>query len=198
MPTELWPEAIKAAGYLNNRTPKHGLDWKTPFEAVTKTRPQLSHLHPYDCQAYPLRKNVSRTEKLDLRALVGYLVGYDSTNIYRIWVPSRGKVIRTRDVTFQKKLFYDPRELDSGHIMTTELDQIVEIIDMPEPSYTASRSLVNDDVDDPEPPLLPDVLGDADEDPIDATDGADEVNEEQDVRQFPTPESTPERILKNR
>ncbi len=129
---------------------------------------------------------------------MGYLVGYDSTNIYRIWVPSRGKVIRTRDVTFQKKLFYDPRELDSGHIMTTELDQIVEIIDMPEPSYTASRSLVNDDVDDPEPPLLPDVLGDADEDPIDATDGADEVNEEQDVRQFPTPESTPERILKNR
>ena len=44
------------------------------------------------------------------RALVGYLVGYEGTNIFRIWIPQKRKVIRTRDVTFNELKQYDPRQ----------------------------------------------------------------------------------------
>ncbi|KAM4067424.1 integrase core domain-containing protein [Hirsutella rhossiliensis] len=38
---------------------------------------------------------------------IGYLVGYDSTNIFRIWIPSTSEVRRVRDVTFNESIFYD-------------------------------------------------------------------------------------------
>jgi hypothetical protein len=37
------------------------------------------------------------------------LVGYDSTNIYRIWIPSRDVVVSSRDVTFNETVMYDPQ-----------------------------------------------------------------------------------------
>lgn len=53
------------------------------------------------------------TQKRDLKtaahAEIGYLVGYDSNNIFRIWIPERSEVRRVRDVTFDEKTFYDPR-----------------------------------------------------------------------------------------
>jgi len=52
-----------------------------------------------------LKKN--RLKKLDPQAEIGYLVGYDSTNIYRIWIPHTGKVISTRDVIFDETKFFD-------------------------------------------------------------------------------------------
>jgi hypothetical protein len=106
LPANLWPETVKTAGYLNNRTPKRHLGWKTPIEALTEQKPSLSHLHVYGCRAYALDKHIPRLDKLRPRAHIGYFVCIDSTNIYRIWIPSQSKVIRTRDVTFDDKLFY--------------------------------------------------------------------------------------------
>lgn len=41
--------------------------------------------------------------------MIGYLVGYEGTNIFRIWIPQKRKVIRTRDVTFNEEKLYDPQ-----------------------------------------------------------------------------------------
>ncbi|XP_044720032.1 integrase core domain-containing protein [Hirsutella rhossiliensis] len=49
----------------------------------------------------------NRLKKLDPRAWIGYLVGYTSSNVYRIWVPSEGKVISTRDVIFDEQQIFD-------------------------------------------------------------------------------------------
>jgi hypothetical protein len=73
-----------------------------------KQKPDLSDLHVFGCRLYPQIKSISHKEKLEPRAHLGYLVGYDATNIYRILVPSVEKVIRTRDVTFNKTQLYDP------------------------------------------------------------------------------------------
>jgi hypothetical protein len=58
--------------------------------------------HTYDCRAYAMTEHAQlkkrRLRKLDPRAHIGYLVGYDSTNIFRVWIPHQGKVISTRDV----------------------------------------------------------------------------------------------------
>ena len=72
--------------------------------------PSLSHLRAFGCRAYALTREVKAKlqlkRKLKERAHIGYLIGYDSTTIFRIWVPSLDKVIRTRDVRFNESLFY--------------------------------------------------------------------------------------------
>lgn len=142
-PEFLWPEIVAAAIYLLNRTPKQRLNWKSPYESfheyhasrnevkIAHKKPYLGHLKAYGCKAYvatpdtqkgPLAAN--KTRKLKPKAWIGYLIGYDSTNIYRIWVPyiqevievehdgeyspQPGKrVIRTRDVVFDEESFFD-------------------------------------------------------------------------------------------
>ena len=48
-----------------------------------------------------------RLNKLDPRAYIGYLIGYDFTNIYRIWILYKGIIISIRDVIFNEKTFFD-------------------------------------------------------------------------------------------
>ena len=132
LPANLWPEIVKAAGYISNRSPVRKLKWKTPFEAVTKTKPRFAHMHVYGCRAYPLDHHIPKKDKLNARAHIGYLVGYDSTNIYRIWIPSRKKVIRTRDVTLNNNLLYNLTDLDIGDILKEQADQLIETLELPE------------------------------------------------------------------
>lgn len=56
-----------------------------------------------------------RLRKLDPRAHIGYLVGYASTNIYRIWIPHKGVVISTRDVIFDETTFFDGKRTDRSN-----------------------------------------------------------------------------------
>jgi hypothetical protein len=51
---------------------------------VTETEPDLSYIRIYGCLSYVHIKNRPKKEKLVLKAEIGYLVGYDLTNIYRI------------------------------------------------------------------------------------------------------------------
>ena len=52
-------------------------------------------------------KKANRLDRLKSRAWIGYLVGYDSTNVYRIWNPVFNKVTRTRDVIFDERSVFD-------------------------------------------------------------------------------------------
>jgi hypothetical protein len=127
-PDELWPETWKTALYLHNRSPQQANNWKTPFERLhqwlqdnsrdsgyLQTQPDITHLKAYGCRAYPLtREALQGKQKKNLKthphAEVGYLVGYDSTNIFRVWIPERKEVRRVRDVTFDETRFYDPKD----------------------------------------------------------------------------------------
>ncbi len=95
LPENLWPEIVTAAAYILNRTPNRQLGWKTPLEVLQQQtnmqnpHPSIAHLHVYGARAYPLIHNIPKTKKLKPRAHIRYLVGYDSSNIFRIWVPSK-------------------------------------------------------------------------------------------------------------
>ena len=76
-----------------------------------------------------------RNLKLEAHAEVGYLVGYNSTNIYRIYIPSRKEVRRIRDVTFCETSFFSndevkqinpeiPEHVFSPNIQETEAEEI--------------------------------------------------------------------------
>src|ERR1700721_584992 len=133
LPHALWREIVASATYLYNRTPRYSLDWKSPYEAfheyvmenegVTGPRkPVLSHLRAFGCKAYTLIKSrgdpdyPGRLQKLAPRAHIGYLIGYESTSIYRVWIPYKKKVISTRDVIFNEKEFFDgkPSRVSQG------------------------------------------------------------------------------------
>ena len=94
MPEDLYPECYLAAAHLMNRTPNKALEWDSPLVKLQKltnpgqsVRYELAHLKVFGCKAYPLLKGADappKSNKLKPRAFVGYLVGYDSTNIFRI------------------------------------------------------------------------------------------------------------------
>jgi hypothetical protein len=69
-----------------------------------------------------LDKRVKRGDKLAPCALIGHLVGYNLTNIYRIWILSLRKVIRTRDVIFDETLFYNPKGQNIDYLLREALE----------------------------------------------------------------------------
>ncbi|EAQ91522.1 hypothetical protein CHGG_03457 [Chaetomium globosum CBS 148.51] len=113
LPEILWVEIYKAAVYLYNRTPKKRQDWRSPYEVFhtflatrdgipnPERKPQLAHLRNYGCRAYVMTTEAmlkkERLFKLRPNAWIGYLVGYESTNIYRIWSPKTNDIVRVRD-----------------------------------------------------------------------------------------------------
>ena len=90
---DLEVKAIKTAAYLLNHTLTESLRFKTPlrclYEYLKRELPQPigAHLRLYGCRAYPVILDQPKLDYIEPRARIGYLVGYVSTNIFRIWVP---------------------------------------------------------------------------------------------------------------
>ena len=190
LPENLWPEIVKTAGYLLNRTPTKALNWKTPFELAIGIKPSLSHLHIYGCKAYTLSHGIPRIHKLQPRAFIGYLVGYDSTNIYRIWLPTQDKVIRTRDVTFNETTFYDPADIDITKLLRERAPEIVETLQGLElPVGNIDAEVVEDSDEDIGDTIVVRVPTPA---PSASTKLSESLNTLATQAQQPTPETTPE------
>ena len=133
LPTNLWPWLARTAAYLLNRTPTAKLDWRTPLECVTGKQPSLSHLRQIGTKAFVLRRDLSRRDKLEQRAHLGSLLGYEGTNIFVIWIPSLNRVIRTRDVTFKDVLNKAPTDEPSlPEVLTKQaVNKLITEIDIP-------------------------------------------------------------------
>jgi transposase InsO family protein len=111
LPEEMWPEITKASAYLVNRTPSKHLNWKSLLERLQISlgrpiiKPDIGHLRVYGCKAYVyIPEEIREREKhhkLAPGAKIGYLVGYQSTNIYRIWFPQLGEVRPEKNVAYE-------------------------------------------------------------------------------------------------
>lgn len=139
LPHDLWVEIVGAAVYLFNRTPTKGTDWKSPYEVFHKhsyekngivgdPMPSLAHLKAYGCVCFVLIKGKKSSKhrrlwKLDPRAFRGYLVGYVSTSIWRVWVPAKRKVISVRDVSFKETEFFDSKKVLVPQQLMTSIDE---------------------------------------------------------------------------
>ena len=66
--------------------------------------------------------------KLDPRAYISYLIGYNSTNIYRIQILYKGIIISTRDVIFNKKTFFNSKREDILEDLYAKLDTLIKKI----------------------------------------------------------------------
>jgi hypothetical protein len=143
LPRDLWPEVVAATVYLHNRTPNYQNGWKSPYEmfytrvgfqngtVMGPRKPNLSHIRAYGCKAFAMTDDTQlgkfRLQRLDPKAWVGYLVGYRSTNIYRIWIPSLGKTISNRDVIFDEQKSYDGKKDDIEESLLHRTTKEIEI-----------------------------------------------------------------------
>ena len=142
LPAFLWVDIYKSAVYLNNRMPKYFLLWQSPYKAfytylayrdgivVKHCKPQQAHLHAYGCKVYTLSAEAAlkknHCKKLDPKAWVGYLVGYNSMNIYRIWNPRTNKVIAARDIAFNEHEFFSGNLSDFIDDLLSTIDKEME------------------------------------------------------------------------
>ncbi len=126
----MWSKVFKSVDYLNNRTLRRALVCKTFFETLIEKKSNLTHLQSYECRAYFLKNIFSKKNRLKSRAFIDYLVRYDFTNIFRIWIFSRMRVIRIKDVIFNKTLFYDLAKLDSKHLLIISVKETLKILEI--------------------------------------------------------------------
>lgn len=127
LPKSLSNELVITATRITNVTPTKSIQWKTPYELVYGRQPSVAHFSQIGCKAYVLDKKLKKADKLESRTFVGYLVGYDSSNIFRVWLPKKNRVIRVRDVIFQKSsLFRDNTKVENEAISQEE----TEILDI--------------------------------------------------------------------
>jgi hypothetical protein len=146
LPHKLWREAINAAVYLYNRTPRAKNRWATfytLFHGYLGERdgieglytPETAHLKAYEYVAYAAttiyKRGLSKLRKLDPRADVGYLMGYNSTNIYRVWIPHQRRVISTRNVIFDESKFFDGRKKQITTLEMSELNDLIQRVELP-------------------------------------------------------------------
>ncbi|KAI1005914.1 hypothetical protein K3495_g2310 [Podosphaera aphanis] len=96
---------------------------ETPFQFLNRTYlrrndlPDLSNLRVLGCKTYvqiPVERRVI-SRKLNDRAEIGMLVGYEGQHIFCVYIPSRRKVIQFSNVRFDKKCSVNIPQLQDDH-----------------------------------------------------------------------------------
>ena len=129
LPRAVHNEVLRTTGKLANMTPVEALGWKTPYELAYGRKPNASNLVPTGAKAFYLNRKIPRSHKLRSRALIGHHVGYEGSNIYRIWLPSVNRVIRTRDVVFNTQSFYAEHE---AYAKEERIWEVINVAALPE------------------------------------------------------------------
>ena len=95
LPKKYWPEVVKTAAYLKNRTITNTIENKTPIEILFNEKPNVKNLKLYGRKVFVRIPEIKRDSKWDRKADVGILVGYER-NCYRILIDN--KIVRSRIV----------------------------------------------------------------------------------------------------
>lgn len=110
---ELWAEALAAAVYVMNRSPKAGAT-VTPWEAFTGRRPNVSNLRVWGGRAWALKPDKDQ-HRLESRTAVGRFVGYTvSGNAYRVLLDDSDQVVERRDILVEEITLTEASEPSSG------------------------------------------------------------------------------------
>lgn len=118
----LWPEAVRTAVYILNRSTNSRCNDKTPYECWFDSKPTLSHLKVFGTVGYAFVPKQNGRKKWDPKAKKVHLVGYEPTNKnFRLYDPETRKVFISCDVKFneifiEKKVLLFSDEDDDDNI----------------------------------------------------------------------------------
>ncbi|GBL61825.1 Retrovirus-related Pol polyprotein from transposon TNT 1-94 [Araneus ventricosus] len=111
LPKSCWGYAIKAAAFLHNRIPCTNIDDHTPYELKYSTKPDLSKIRIFGCDAYVKVADTQR-RKLDPKSKKMIFIGYSSMG-YRVMDPV------TRRITFSRNVRFDEKKIISDKLSAT-------------------------------------------------------------------------------
>ena len=99
----LWAEAISTANFIRNRLFSTACNdpTKAPLEVITGKRPNVHILRRFGSKAFICVPKAKRKGKLETRAEVGYLVGFQNGNSCKVYLPHKKTVIISRDFKFE-------------------------------------------------------------------------------------------------
>lgn len=92
---KFWPEVVRTASYLKNRTLANTVEIKTPYEILTGKKPNVENLRLYGSRVFVRIPEEKRKSKWDRKADLGILLGYDNVG-YRILI--NNKIVISRNV----------------------------------------------------------------------------------------------------
>lgn len=102
VPNSYWGEAIRHATYLINRVATRSLEGCTPYEALRKKKPNLSHIKVFGCVCYA-KTDAAGRKKLDDRSRVLVHLGTEpGSKAYRLVDPTSKRIVVSRDVLFDE------------------------------------------------------------------------------------------------
>lgn len=105
LPDALWAESIHAAVHVLNRLYSRALG-DVPYRRWFGDKPSLDHIRVYGCVAYVMVPR-HKQQSLKPKSMKGIFIGYPSDEKgWNIYIPSLGKVIVSRHVTFIEKEFW--------------------------------------------------------------------------------------------
>jgi hypothetical protein len=174
-----------SAVYVTNRIATSSLDKMTPVEAFKRQvqpglsdaeyMPDISHLRILGCKTYvniPKERRI-KSAKLAPHAEEGYLVGFEGSKIYRVYLPGRAqKIVRTSHCVFDESEPNNPKNPETddltcltGEITNSQTDQSEYSNNLPEITQSEDGGLDQEYDPLPESTIVVDV-GDSEEDYI--------------------------------
>jgi hypothetical protein len=100
-PRRFWADAISTACYISNRIFLHSILHLTPFELYFSRKPFVSHLRPFGCKCFVLKRG--NLDKFESCCSDGILLGYTLHDIsYRVVNLETNTDVESCDVTFDK------------------------------------------------------------------------------------------------
>ena len=99
IPTRYWPEAVRTANYLRNRSPNTRLGI-TPYEKDHGVKPDLGHVRIWGSKGLALKHG--KNSKFKEKATSCRLIGYEGDHIYRL-LGNDGLIFRATTVKWLEK-----------------------------------------------------------------------------------------------
>ncbi len=123
--SEFWAEAVNMVVYIKNRCPTKAVDLKTPQEAWTGAKPDVSHLRVFGCKTFAHILNEKRS-KLESKSIPCVFLGYcEGTKAYHLMCVETKRIIKSRNVMFLE----GTEELNGVHHNKPLSNQVEHLVD---------------------------------------------------------------------
>jgi hypothetical protein len=100
LPNSFWGEAVLNSTYTLARVPHRSLGYASPFERWYGKKPHVAHLRPFGSTAYAWIPSERRSKLEDVARRCRFLGYENNSKAWRLWDPTKRKVVVSRDVKF--------------------------------------------------------------------------------------------------
>ncbi|CAH2088680.1 unnamed protein product [Euphydryas editha] len=142
-----WPEVIKSAAYLKNRTLTNTIERKTPYEIFFKRKPSVKNLKLYGSKVFVRIPEEKRKSKWDKKADIGILLGYTDTG-YRVLINNKVIIARHCDIIEEDVILCgldDEKENKNEEINDNEKKDSASTLNKNEEKSNIEKNLERDD-----------------------------------------------------